>query len=97
MPQYDFQDVETGEHSVIVMPMSDAVSIGDTMEHNGRTLRRVVSSGQVMDQSWKQWPRVSNSLPRFMPGCRHMKDGRPIVENKRHERNICSEHEYVKD
>lgn len=97
MPSYDFEDVETGEVRTLVMPMSRAVSIGKTIKRDGKTLRRVASGQQVMDQSWKEWPRVSSSLPRFMPGCKHTKSGKPIVRNKQHERNIMAEHGYDKD
>ena len=36
------------------------------------------------------YPRVSFTLPRWMKGCEHTRDGKPIVRDKAHERNIMA-------
>ena len=42
MPHYDFEN-DAGEPVEVWMAMSDAPLIGEAMEHEGRTLTRVVS------------------------------------------------------
>lgn len=37
-----------------------------------------------------KYPYTSSVLPRFMKGCRHTRDGKPIIESKAHERNVMA-------
>ena len=83
MPEYDFQDVITGEMVTIYQSMHDAVPIGDEVEMNGRKLRRLAQSGQSPIVS-KGVRHVSHSLPDWTPGAHsYTADGSPRIEGQR--------------
>ena len=42
------------------------------------------------------YPYVSHTLPRNMPGVPADSKGRPIIMSRRHERNVASEHGYIR-
>jgi len=70
MPEYPFNDVETGESVTIFMPMADAVSIGDEITHKGRRLVRVMSDAVLGSRGFK--PHLSLQLPlndKLAPRC----------------------------
>jgi hypothetical protein len=96
--KYEFQDPD-GNVVEIDMPMRDAPSIGSIIERDGVRLTRVPSLSVQVDPATNrsQYPYVSQALPRNLAGCKTAKGGKPIVESKRHEREIMSRHGYVKD
>lgn len=95
--KYEFTDVD-GNIVEIEMPMRDAPSIGSIIERDGRRLTRIASAMQVdPGTNRSQYPYVSNSLPRNLVGCKATKLGKPIVESKRHEREVMARHGYEKD
>ena len=103
MPEYQFEDVETGEEALAFFPMADAPTIGAVVEVDGRRLRRRFSDCQInSDPVSGRYPIASRTLPRWLPGCEHTHKGpkgslgRPIIRNKEHEKRICGEHGFFK-
>ena len=95
--KYEFTDAD-GNIVEIEMSMRDAPSIGSIIERDGRRLTRIASAMQVdPGTNRSQYPYVSNSLPRNLVGCKTTKLGKPIVESKRHEREVMARHGYEKD
>lgn len=96
--KYEFQDPD-GNVVEIDMSMRDAPSIGSIINHGGRQLTRIASISVQVDPATNrsQYPYVSHALPRNLAGCKTAKGGKPIVESKRHEREIMAKHGYVKD
>jgi len=96
--KYEFQDAD-GNVVEIDMMMRDAPSIGSIIEHDGRRLTRIASVSVQVDPAANrsQYPYVSHALPRNLAGCKVANGGKPIVESKRHEREIMARHGYVKD
>jgi hypothetical protein len=96
--KYEFSDSD-GNVIEIDMPMRDAPSIGSIIVCDGKELTRIPSMSVQVDPATNrsQYPYVSQALPRNLAGCKTAKGGKPIVESKRHEREIMSRHGYVKD
>lgn len=95
--KYEFLDSD-GNVVELTMPMSDAPSIGDTIVRDGKALLRIASLVQVDPATNRsQYPYVSHALPRRLPGCRTDAKGKPIIESKRHERNVMARHGFEKD
>ena len=95
--KYEFTDTD-GNIVEIEMSMRDAPSIGSIIERDGRLLTRIASAMQVdPGTNRSQYPYVSNALPRRLEGCRSTPAGKPIVESKRHERELMARHGYEKD
>jgi len=96
--KYEFEDEEGIIHE-ISMPMSEAPSIGSIIHRDGRLMRRIASLSVQVDTGTvrSQYPYVSNALPRNLAGCKVDRLGKPIVESKRHEREIMARHDYAKD
>jgi hypothetical protein len=98
MPSYSFIDESTGESCELVFAMKDAPSIGTTVEVDGKQFVRVVSDYQVdPGTNRSQYPYVSSSLPRRLDGCKTDRQGKPIIESRRHERNVMAQHGYEKE
>jgi len=95
---YEFKDKD-GNVVEIAMPMAKAPPIGGIINHEGLELTRIASLSVQVDPATNrsQYPYVSNALPRNLSGCKTDGKGKPIVESKRHEREIMSRHGYVKD
>lgn len=94
---YEFKD-QNGNHVELSMSMAEAPSIGAIITHEGRTLTRVASAMQIDPATNRsQYPYVSTALPRKLEGCRTDRSGKPIIESKRHERNIMARHGFEKD
>ena len=93
MPAYEFR---TGEGQVIevVFAMSDAPAIGSTYDHPVfGTVTRIASGHHVSPNfTTSAYPYVSHALPRNLQGCRTDSQGHPIIESRRHERNVASMH-----
>lgn len=80
---YDFEDTETGETVELAMPMAEAVPIGETIERDGRTLRRVFSRvAGVHDRTFQPFESVQLA-PGSIKTRRVGKDGQPIISSKR--------------
>ena len=95
--KYEFLDPDQNVVE-ISMSMADAVSIGDNIMHNGQQLTRIASMVQVDGGMCRsQYPYASTALPRKLEGCKHTPLGKPIVQSKRHEREIMSRHGFEKD
>jgi predicted nucleic acid-binding Zn ribbon protein len=82
MPEYEFKDVKTGARVLIVMPMADAVPIGEVREMEGRVLKRMASSGVAFqDKGFK--PFVSTQPRKWHPHApRHDPTGKPVFNNQ---------------
>lgn len=82
----------------IEMPMRDAPAIGSIIVRDGKELTRIPSLSVQVDPATNrsQYPYISNALPRNLEGCKTIR-GKPVIESKRHEREIMSRHGYVKD
>lgn len=102
MPEYPFQDIVTGELVDLKFDMAKVPPIGSTIEHAGRTLRRLVAnvrvSGTDTTREFERYPYVSHSLPRWTRpknepvGRRTEFDnhGRPLIRSKRHEAEFAA-------
>jgi hypothetical protein len=98
VPSYAFIDESTGKSCELVFAMKDAPPIGATVEVDGKRLVRVVSDFQVDPATNRsQYPYVSSSLPRRLAGCKTNSQGKPIIESRRHERNVMAQHGYEKE
>jgi hypothetical protein len=95
--KYEFTDPD-GNVVEIEMPMREAPSIGSIITRDGVSLTRIPSAMQVDPATNRhQYPYVSQALPRNLAGCKTARGGKPIVESKRHEREIMAKHGYQKD
>lgn len=94
---YEFTD-KSGNIVEITMTMACAPAIGTTITHEGKKLTRIASTSVQLDSgaNRSQYPYVSTALPRNLAGCKSV-GGKPLVESKRHERNIMSQHGFEKD
>lgn len=96
---YEFVDTASGERRDVIFGFSDAPRIGETITHEGATLRRVpsctVSAG--VDAVTHGYPYVSNSMPRNIDGCDTTPQGKPIIKSRRHEREVCARHGCERD
>ena len=83
MPEYPYEDVETGETVDLFRTMAEADSIGAVIEHEGRKLRRLASQGVgTIDAGFH--PFTSISQARHDPDApRHDAQGRPQFQSKR--------------
>jgi hypothetical protein len=98
MPTYAFRDEATGRVVERHFSMAAAPAIGSTVEVDGVRLTRLISAFQVDSATNRsQYPYVSNALPRRLPGCRTNRQGKPIIESRRHERNVMAQHGLEKD
>jgi len=89
---------ESGGTAEFFYSMSEAPSIGVTVEVDGCRWTRVVSDFTVDPGTNRyQYPYVSNALPRKLEGCPTNAQGKPIIMSRRHERNIAAKHGYAKD
>lgn len=89
--RYEYRFLDTGETVEVDHPMAqDALT-----EIDGRAVERVpqwanatIGTGKiVMD---KKYPYCSSRLPRNLDGCKTNRVGKPIVQSKRHEREIAA-------
>ncbi len=63
---YQFEDVATGEAVDVEMPVAEAVDLGDTIELEGRTLRRSIIAptvAPVVTLEVHGWQRAPGSCP----------------------------------
>lgn len=87
------------------MPMSKSVDLGKVIDIDGVPCKRILSSGAGVSAGVKSmcrgYPKVSVALPRHCEGAEHVKSGRlkgaPIIQNRRHEENLCKMHGYSRD
>lgn len=95
MPSYEFK-TESGQIIEVAFAMSDAPAVGSVYQHPMfGPVTRILSSTQISPNfTTSTYPYVSRALPRNLPGCRVDKQGHPIIESRRHERNISSMHGY---
>lgn len=97
MPLYPFVN-ESGDVAEFVFTMSQAPSIGATVQIDGVGWTRIASDFQVDPGTNRyQYPYVSSALPRKLEGCPTTKSGKPVIMSRRHERNIAARHGYAKD
>ena len=97
MPAYEFR-TESGQVIEVVFSMSDAPAVGSTYEHPMfGTVTRIVSRAQVSPNfTTSTYPYVSHALPRNLPGTRCDAHGHPIIHSRREERNVASQHGFVR-
>lgn len=43
------------------------------------------------------YPYVSNTLPQWAEGCDHTSEGKAIVQSRRHESSVCSQHGFTRE
>lgn len=95
MPIYPFIDQATGQRVELSFPMGEAPSIGSTVVHEGRTLKRLCSDFVLnTDPLSSRWGFASRSLAKWHPDCKHAPDGSPIIESKEHAAMLCEKHGY---
>jgi len=83
MPEYAFEDVDTGEVISIYQSMHDAVPFGHEVVLEGRKLRRLAECGQSPIVS-KGVAHVAHSLPEWSPGAHSYEaDGTPRFDGQR--------------
>jgi hypothetical protein len=100
MPIYEFINVDTGNKKDVFFNSSSAPRIGEEIEYEGGTFRRVPSfhlDSAGISRKTHKYPYVSRSLPRNIQGCEVNKKGQPIIKSQAHERNVAAEHDMAKD
>ena len=91
MPMYEFKRESDGKIVEVFFNMANAPSIGSVIEEDGEKLTRIVSDSQIsaaVEVVTHQYPYVSRSMPRNVPGCETNKHGQPIISSQRHEREV---------
>tara|TARA_R110002124_G_scaffold113388_1_gene267712 strand:+ start:9878 stop:10180 length:303 start_codon:yes stop_codon:yes gene_type:complete len=100
MPIYAFVD-NNGAEVESFFSFDDVPSIGDKVEIDGVECTRVASfilDTAGIERKTHKYPYVSRSLPRNLSGVgNYDKQGRPVIRSQAHERNVASEHGYVKE
>jgi len=100
MPVYLFQTDE-GLEVESFFPSEEAPKIGDTVDISGTQCTRIPSfvlDSAGINRKTHQYPYVSRSLPRNLPGAEHYdKQGRPIIKSQQHERNVAAQHDMIKE
>lgn len=77
-------------------PAAQAPDLGQVVEIDGVRATRILSApAAVRADNWK--PYVSTRLPRNLEGVRCTPSGKPIVETRAQERNICSRFGYERE
>jgi hypothetical protein len=99
MPLYLFEDVTTEERVRLAYTMADVPSCGDTIAMGDTEYRRLPETDFQVDVGAIRWkyPYVSQSLPRNLDGCKTNRQGKPIIESRRHEANVAAKHGYERD
>lgn len=88
---YEFQSLRDGRVIEREFRIAEAPPLGSTIVVDGEEFERIVSQPHVnMQPSHWNYPVVSRSLPRRLEGCEHTPDGKPIIRNKAHERELAS-------
>tara|TARA_Y100001937_G_scaffold128765_1_gene207748 strand:- start:3369 stop:3671 length:303 start_codon:yes stop_codon:yes gene_type:complete len=93
MPMYEFSRESDGKIVELHYNMADAPPIGSVIEQDGERLTRIVSNSQIsaaVEVVTHQYPYVSRSMPRNVPGCETNKHGQPIISSQRHEREVMN-------
>lgn len=81
MMTYEFRDVNTGEGVEVMYRPSEAPSLDEVVEIQGRTLRRVVSLPHVNAERSK--PIIAISQEPWHPhASKYDKNGTPVFSNK---------------
>lgn len=96
---YEFQN-EHGETIALDYPMCDAPSIGSKITVDGCIYTRIPSNAIIsaaVKRITHQYPFVSRSLPRGLCPRSQDHEGRPIVRDRAHEREIMAMTGTVKD
>lgn len=91
---YPFKHVEDERYIDLAFRPDHAPRIGEVVKAHGEHWRRI-PSGSVSAQVGRAvhgYPRVSNALPRNMPGADATPDGKPIIRSQRHERELQARH-----
>jgi hypothetical protein len=100
MPIYAFT-TDDGQEIESFFEFDEAPKIGDVVDINGIQCTRVPSfvlDSAGINRKTHQYPYVSRALPRNLSGVGdYDKKGRPIIRSQAHERNVASEHGYIKD
>lgn len=100
MPVYLFKSVED-ESKILEMYFSyaDAPPIGSLIEDSGSSWMRIPSF-QISDDVQNvvhKYPYVSSALPKNIGDCEKTKGGKPIIQSRAHERNICAKYGFVRE
>lgn len=82
MPEYEYQDVDTGEEVTIVEPMSETPPIGTVITRGDRRLRKVPPTGvRGVDKFEK--PFIATSQKRWHPAAsKYDRRGHAIIDSK---------------
>lgn len=99
MPEYTFED-ERGKRVVVVLPMAEAPSIGETLTVEGRTLTRIIDAGSLpVGGAQRDVYFTSYQVPRspFYQDAAPRIDskGRPQFASKREVTEFCAKTGYV--
>lgn len=97
MPTYEYR-FEDGDREIV--EVFHSMSQDPLTEIDGRPVELLISGGSLADAKLKadsKYPYVSARLPRNLEGCPTDKSGKPVILNKRHEREICAAHGYKRE
>ncbi len=98
MPMYEFLDVAADEVVEVFFAMKDAPALGAEIQHEGRTLQRLLSAHQAnTDLVRDRFPVVSRSLCKNHPDCPHDRKGNAVIKNRQHRRELCAKYGYVSE
>lgn len=82
MPIYEFRDEESGETIEIYLHVGEAPRFGDTIDADGRTLRRIPSV--PARATVKTWHVVAHSQPEWAQGAEgYTQTGTPLFSSKK--------------
>lgn len=97
---YVFQDDVTGQVVDLPFPAGTAPKIGKVIQRDGRRLRRIFSGHLAtahIARITHGYPHRSRSIPKWLPGCPHAKNGDTILRSQAHERSVLDRIGYVRD
>jgi hypothetical protein len=100
---YEFQEVGGSERIELVYSVSDRPAVGSIIKHKGKKYRRIISGVQVdagVESKVHGYPYTSFSLPKNIndvPGIKHDNHGRPVIQSRSQERELCARYGLVRD
>lgn len=86
---YCFQDEANGQRSEHFFAVRDAPKYDQVVEIDGRRLRRVIETQINAIGAIK--PYVTYTLPKHLPGFKHNKQGRCVIETRAQELQYAKE------
>jgi hypothetical protein len=96
---YEFEDILTGDRALFPFPIGEAPQIGHVTTIKGRRYRRLLSChiDTGVKRKTRGYPFVSRSLPKGCCPESQTEDGKPVIKNQLHEKEVLARTGYVRD